>query len=222
MRNSLCKNILNVWLIGLFAIITVMGLALNNYSGETEELKIMAIDEKPVLPQMVLDGSLNEETLAKKEAARQAKLKYIQEWEAGRIKADDVPDTICIRMVDINEFPELKYRAGVEDFESDWPDDYWFAYDLDGDDGRDYWDDTTCPYPCYPAQGSWHAWCADNGSNCGRYDEDMEAIMYVECEYYGTTTEGNNNLYFYLYQVVEDCCDYAYLEIEAFQNMPPH
>ncbi|MCX7767191.1 MAG: hypothetical protein N2246_10850, partial [Candidatus Sumerlaeia bacterium] len=160
MRKSIYMKILIGWLMGMFALITVRGHSVVNYSGETEEHRIGIIDEKPVLPKRVLDGDLNEETLAKKERARQAKLRYIQEWEAGRVKTDDVPDTISIRMVGVNELPELKYRAGVEDFENDWPDDYWFAYDLDSGDGRDYWDDTTCPYPCYPAQGNWHAWCA--------------------------------------------------------------
>ncbi|MFH0980626.1 MAG: hypothetical protein V2A79_03690, partial [Planctomycetota bacterium] len=107
-----------------------------------------------------------------------------------------------------------------EDFEGTFPGSYWFVGDTNSSSGSDYWDDVSCKY----YEGGWSGWCAGNGSqtDCTTYDNSMDAYMYVEADYYGSTINGRNKLYYKRWGLVEDCCDYWYHRIEGYINEPTH
>jgi len=72
--------------------------------------------------------------------------------------------------------PSTTATIFTEDFEGDFPGEYWIVGDWDTTNGADYWDDNgNRPY-----QGDWSCWCADIGThNPDVYDNDMDAFMYI-------------------------------------------
>jgi hypothetical protein len=113
------------------------------------------------------------------------------------------------------------YSAGKEDFEGDFPGSYWYVGDDNPSGGSVYWDDVSCKSKA----GSWSGWCADIGgpaTDCTEYVDYMDAYMYVECDYLGTTGSGTNKLYYARWVQVETCCDYLHGKIQGYINNPGH
>ncbi|MCX6928276.1 MAG: BACON domain-containing protein [Verrucomicrobia bacterium] len=155
------------------------------------------------------------ENLAQWTAVRDAlgaeKQRYLKEAPAGpagvEVKTETVPSPI-------EPMPKYSTATGVEGFEYAWPDCYWFTT------GWPTWNDVSC---ITPYEGSWSAYCAGSSSTCAGYANNMDAVMYTECQYLGLSSSGNNHLYFKTdIPSIESCCDYLEIKVEGYANQPPH
>lgn len=114
-----------------------------------------------------------------------------------------------------------KFGSGFEGFEGIWPDSYWFVGDSNSASGSVYWDDENC----WVDEGSWSAWCASTNApagDCNVYANDMDAYMYVECDYLGLSGSGTNHFYFDLWSQVEDTFDYLEIRVQGYVSNPGH
>ncbi len=89
-----------------------------------------------------------------------------------------------------------------DDIEGAFPGD-WSVSDQNPDSGLDFWDDVNCA----AYNGSWSAWCADDGDSaaCTTYDDDMDSWMV-----YGPFSLADADAAraeFYVWASLEECCD---------------
>jgi len=116
-------------------------------------------------------------------------------------------------LVPLGATPKYLSSTGVENFEAAWPDSYWTVT------GWPTWNDVNC---ITPYEGSWSAYCAGSSSSCAGYYNNMDAVMYTECNYYGYSSAGNNRLYYKInIPSIESCCDYLEIKCEGYTSQPP-
>ncbi|MHC4697392.1 MAG: right-handed parallel beta-helix repeat-containing protein, partial [Planctomycetota bacterium] len=114
---------------------------------------------------------------------------------------------------------ESAAALSVEGFEFGFPGAYWFVTDENDANGLDYWDEVSCN----DAADGHSAWCADIGNytaDCGLYDNNMDAYMFVEATaLWGDSANPNNRLYYWRWGQVEDGYDWGRITIEGYDSL---
>ena len=186
----------------LFLVVALGGFVATG--GENDNLNT---GPSPLAPR---PGNLQEWTAAR-DARIAEKQHFLAKVSAAPTRSEVTEETAPMPL---GATPKYSSSTGVENFEAAWPDCYWTVT------GLPTWNDVSC---FTPYQGSWSAYCAGSSSSCAGYVNNMDAVMYTECQYAGTLNQGNNRLYWHLnIPSIESCCDYLEITFQGYTNQPPH